>query len=209
MDIASGVLGIGVGLNDNGVAVPSSVPVPVADAQSTIFSNFTQVDNLYFKERTQAPNGCRAIYFPVDDRYTYFLPLNTATGPGATLVNTYNTGFYFAGYGQGINNTGSNNLNSIRFDFYVNYEALVQPQYNNFIPSTPANPSGIDAIKTASDLIASSPNLVTKDSSDIPALGKYDVGSFGALSRLTGGGNSETILPDINVIRKAIYKHPF
>jgi len=183
MDSVSGVLGVGVGLNNQGIASPGVIAAN--DIPSNIFSNFAQVDNLYFHERTQAANGLRAIYFPIDDKYTYFLPLNTgASGPGSTLTNCYNTGFYFAGYAQGLPLNGG----AVRFDFYVNYECLVQPQFNNFIPSTPSQAGNVDVIKTAGDLINASPELVVKPGSEIPGKPSMNVGTGGFLAKLVGNG---------------------
>jgi len=192
MDSVSGVLGIGIGLNNQGVATPSLVSGATADTASSFFGQFNQIDNLYFHERTQAANGLRAIYFPVDDKYTYFLPLLTNAGPGSTTTSTYNTGFYFAGYGQGLPASSG----GVRFDFYINYECLVQPQFNNFIPSSPSNSSSVDVLKTAGDLIANTPELVIKPGSEIPGKKSLDVGTGGYLSKIIGNG--EPVL-DMNV----------
>lgn len=188
MDSVSGVLGIGIGLNNQGVAPPTTIaPATGKDSNSLLFGTFSQVDNLYFHERTQAANGLRAIYFPIDDKYTYFLPLLNASGPGsvANIANTYNSGFYFAGYGSGLPATGG----TVRFDFYVNYECLVQPQFNNFIPSTPSNSSSVDVIKTAGDLIASNNDLVVKAGSEIPGQKNLNIGTGGYLSKIVNEGN--------------------
>jgi hypothetical protein len=208
MDIVSGVLGIGIGLNNSGIGTPGQVTPalnPVAsDANAALFGNFIQVDNLYYSERTQTANGVRAIYFPIDDKFTNFYPLYTTSGgPGNTLANTFVSGFYFAGYGQGLPNTP----NSLRFDFYLNYEAIVTPQFNNFIPQTTGNSQNVNVIQTASDVINTSPSLVVKAGSDIPGKTSDNVGSMGMLTKLVK--DDETILPGMDVIKKMIYKNNY
>lgn len=198
MDNVSGVLGAGVGLNNAGVGTPTVI----AGLGVATFAQFVQVDNLYFKEKTQCANGLRMCYFPIDDKYTYFLPLNSNVAPGSTLANTYNTGFYFAGYGQGLQ---PQTAGMIRFDFYVNYECLVQPQFNNFIPSSPGNSSNISAIQTASDLIQSTPDLIVKSGSDIPG-SNVNVGGANLLKKIARGKDEENLLlPNIGVLGK-LYK---
>lgn len=209
MDVVSGVLGIGIGLNNTGVAQPVAVG-GAADVASQVFANFIQVDNLYFSERTQAANGVRAIYFPMDDKYTNFYPLYTtaqpggAGGPGAALAATYASGFYFAGYGQGL----QVQANSIRFDFYLNFETVVSPAFNNFIPQTTGNAQNINVIQTASDVINSSPSLVVKAGSDIPGKSDDNIGSMGTLTKLVKDSDN-TILPSVDIIKRMIYKNNY
>jgi hypothetical protein len=177
MDIVSGTIGMGIGLNNSGVAPPLGSGAP--DPQSAIFGVTAQVDNLYFKERTPAANGIRGIYFPIDDKYTYFLPLNTLTGPGATLTNCYNTGFYFAGYANGL----PASTVSLRFDMYVNYEAMVIPGFNNFIPTTPGNSSSIDVMQTAANVINENKLKVLHAGSDTADMAT-NIASVGVLRSL-------------------------
>lgn len=197
MDIVSGVLGIGIGLNNSGVATPQAVATtPPVDAASAIFGNFLQVDNLFFSERTQAANGVRAIYFPIDDRFTNFLTMPTSAG---TVPGGFVPGFYFAGYAQGLPQGAS----SLRFDFYINFEAIVTPQYNNFIPQSTSPSSDFKAIEAASLLTTRNKDKLTTPSSDIPG-SNIDISSGGMVAKLA---KETTELPNIDVIRKSLYKY--
>jgi len=210
LDAASGTLGIGVGVNNAGVGVPQPVTSTTSDPGSLPFSIFSQVDNLFFKERGPAVNGVRAIYFPLDDTYVDFHPLYTASaGPGTTLLNCYNTGFYFAGYAQGLipgAGSGSSSTNSVlRFDMYINFEALVQPGFNNYIPTSSFGGGKINALETAGDLIQSSPSLIVNKSSDIPGAKEYDVANVTMLEKLMSQ-SGDPYLPSIDIIKKTIWK---
>jgi hypothetical protein len=178
MDIVSGTIGMGIGLNNSGVAPPLGAGIP--DPQSSIFAISAQVDNMYFRERTQAANGLRGIYFPIDDKYTYFLPINTLAGPGATLSNCYNSGFYFAGYAVSL----PASTVSLRFDMYVNYEAMVIPGFNNFIPTTPGNSSNIDVMQTAANVLNENKMKVLHAGSDTADI-TTNIGSVGVLRSLS------------------------
>jgi hypothetical protein len=200
IDIVSGVVGVGIGLNNSGVAAPQAIGA--TDANSAIFGNFVQVDNLYFSERTQSANGARAIYFPIDDRYTNFLAVYTGTVgvPGATLSNCFTSSFYFAGYGQGLPISSP----VLRFDFYINVEAVVTPQFNNFIPQTTAGSSSVDAISTAAnELMKHNSKLLINNSSDIPGPELSDVSTKSLITNLTGNSSE---LPSMSDIRRSMYK---
>ena len=203
MDIVSGVLGSGIGINNSGVAAPT-VPTTV-DANSATFSNFLQIDNLFFKERTQAANGVRSIFFATDDRYTNFLPVYNGTGgnPGSTLSNTYVSGFYFAGYAQGLPAATIN----LRFDFYLNYEAIVTPQYANFIPTNVESSNGTDIIQSASLLTQQKRELIVTPSADIPGTDRMDIGAGNLISKLVKQAGNQEQLPAVEVIKKMINKH--
>ena len=202
MDIVSGVIGMGIGLNNSGVATPAAINA--VDAASGNFSNFLQIDNLYYSERTQAANGTRAIYFPIDDRYTNFNPVynSTAVGPPSVLANTFVSGFYFAGYAQGLPPA----TNCLRFDLYINFESIVTSNYNNFIPSSTSNASSINAINEASVITNQKADKIVLGSSDIPGSGPGDVSSAGMISKLASKSN-DGYLPSVDVIKKMSYKY--
>ena len=201
MDIVSGVIGVGIGLNNSGVGIPQAVTSTNGDKASDTFVNFLQVDNLLYSERSQAANGARAIYFPIDDRYTNFLSVyNTTTeddNPGKTLANCYATGFYIAGYGQNLP-TGASCL---RFDFYINVEAIVTPAFNNFIPQSTVTTSSIDVIQAANMLTQKNSDKLLTASSDIPGTSENDISAGNLLSKLS----KDEMLPNIDVIKKMNY----
>jgi hypothetical protein len=199
MDICSGVIAMGIGLNNANVAPPQTVGS--TDANSQLFGNFLQIDNLLFSERTQSANGARAIYFPIDDRYTNFLNLltNAAAGTPGSLATSYNTGFYFAGYAQSL----PASLISLRFDFYINYEAIVTPQYNNFIPQSVGSSSSIDAVQAASLLTNKNSDKIISGSSDIPGGNDNNISSANVFSKLAGSSE----LPNIDIVKKLAYKY--
>jgi hypothetical protein len=205
MDIVSGVIGAGIGINNAGVAAPGLSATPANDANSAVFGNFLQIDNLFFKERTQSANGCRSIYFPTDDRYTNFLPVfnGTAGTPGNAIANTYVSGFYFAGYAQGLPISTAN----LRFDFYLNFEALVTPQYANFIPTSTINSSGVDAIQSASLLTTDKKELIVSSNADIPGTDNMNISAGNLINKMIKQANNQEELPSVEIIRKMINKH--
>jgi len=162
MDIVSGIMGIGIGLND--AATPSSIGTPVADANSSVYGTFNYIDDLYFAKRTQAVNGCRAIYFPLDSRFLQFQDLGQ-----------FLNGFHIAFYGMGLPPSSQ----CLRCDFYVQLEATVQPSFNNYITQTPAGYSPSNWLETSSSMINKNPDIVTQGSSDIPLSGGMTGGAAG------------------------------
>jgi len=186
MDIVSGVLGIGIGLNQQGYAQPTGNLLDNA-ADVTFFNQFGQfnlVDDLYFSKVTQAVNGARAIWFPIDDRQTQFVNIPIAqvagTNNGAVL------GYYIVVYGANLPASAQ----CLRFDFIVNYEATVLPAFSNYIPQDISAYSKMDVISATSQVVKSNPELVTQPSNQAPAagfLGGLLSSLGGAVGPLLGG----------------------
>lgn len=168
MDIVSGIIGIGIGLNNVGTAGVTTTPA--TDATSSLFGNFNLIDDLYFSKRTQAVNGCRAIYFPLDTRYLQFQQLGTSL-----------QGFYFAFYGSGLPPSSQ----CLRIDFYIQYECTVQPIFNNYLTQSPGTYSNKNWLETTSEIIHKNPDVVTQTSSDIPS----GTGTGGAAGVGSGWGD--------------------
>lgn len=176
MDIVSGIIGIGVGLNQ----FAGNAALAAVDANSQIFGNFNLIDDAYFSKRTQAINGVRAIYFPLDPRFLQFQSL-------ATSVN----GFYFSFYGAGLPAASQ----CLRVDIYTQYECTVQPQFSGYITQSPGAYSNRNWLETTSDIINKNPDVVTQASSDAPSATAFSAGGgtagvggmFDFVSKLLGG----------------------
>lgn len=160
MDIVSGIIGMGIGLTP----LAGNAIAGVADASSQIYGNFSLIDDLYFSKRTQAVNGARAIYFPLDSRFLQFNPLFTGmVGFGLTYQPSIN-GFHFAFYGAGLPVSAQ----CLRVDMYIQYEATVQPIFNNYITQAPGAYANTNWLEVTSEIIHKNPNVVSQPSSDIP-----------------------------------------
>lgn len=159
MDIVSGIIGMGVGLTPlGGNAIAGAV-----DAASQIYGNFSLIDDLYFAKRTQAVNGVRGIYFPLDNRFLNFNPMFTGIGGSLAYQPSLN-GFHLTFYGAGLPVSSQ----CLRVDFYIQYEATVQPIFNNYITQAPGSYSNTNWLEVTSEIIHKNPNVVTQPSSDIP-----------------------------------------
>jgi len=156
MDIVSGVIGLGIGLNQ--YAAPNIVTTG-KDVSSQVFGNFNLIDDLYFAKRTQAVNGCRAIYFPLDSKFLQFTPMATATA-GSGSVN----GFYFAFYGANLPASSP----CLRVDFYIQYECTVRPEFNGYLTQSPGQYSNKNWLEATSQIIHKNPNMVTQTTSEVP-----------------------------------------
>lgn len=156
MDIVSGVIGIGIGLNQ--YASPNIVTTG-KDSSSQVFGNFNLIDDLYFSKRTQAVNGCRAIYFPLDNRFLQFTQMATSVA-GTGSVN----GFYFAFYGANLPASSP----CLRVDFYIQYECTVKPEFNGYLTQSPGQYSNKNWLETTSQIIHRNPGMVTQTTSDVP-----------------------------------------
>jgi len=120
----------------NPQASAASYTAATLDATSQTLGTFNYIDDLYYSKRSQAINGARGIYFPLDERYTQFLSLPSGGGAGlvAQPAASWNVGFYIAFYGANLPPSAQ----CLRLDFFIDVEATVQPAYNNYIPQSPA-----------------------------------------------------------------------
>lgn len=198
LDSSAGVIGIGIGLNNqSGIGTPALIGA--ADSGSQIFGNFLLVDNLYYSSRSSAVNGCRGIYFPIDQKYLNFLSIYTgvANTTGGVLANTFLNGFYFVVYAQNVPSQG--NVPVLRADMYVNVECVVQPAFANFIPTELPNASNIDVLNEIGNTIKGNPNFVTSSTSDVPGTDRNEIGNLDNIARKFVGD-----YPSINQIQRMV-----
>jgi hypothetical protein len=127
MDIVSGIICQAVGLNQIANPLPSAAAT--IDATSQVFGNFNLIDELPFAKQSQAINGTRGIFFPIDNNMLEFAQIPTGAAT-PTLNNNYKTGFYFAFYGNGLPVASQ----CLRVDFFIDFEMSVAPSFNNYIP---------------------------------------------------------------------------
>lgn len=199
IDASSGVICAAIGLNNqSNIGGPAIVGNGSnVDAASAIFGNFNLIDNLFYASRSQAINGTRSIYFPIDAKYLNFYQIATSTA-AVSLNLTHVNGFYFCGYGSGLPASTA----CLRADFYINIETVVQPSFANYVPSDIPTYAEKDVLKEASQMIQGNPKLVTQTSSDIPGAGSgMNIGALDTLEKL---GYSESVrhIPDIRELNK-------
>lgn len=221
MDIVSGVICIGVGMNQIANPQPSGVVggTSTVDPASAIFGNFNLIDELPFSKQSQAINGARAIYFPIDNNMQEFAQIPTGSGitTGAQmLANTYyKGGFYIAFYGNGLPISSQ----CLRVDFFLDFEMTVAPTFNNYIPQ--AYPSqkytgnhletiskAINRQNVVNDKVAADA-LIQANAPPMIAAGAQDFGSFlkailGGISQLGPIGDVLANIPGIGTIAKTL-----
>jgi hypothetical protein len=191
MDIVSGVIGCGIGFN--GAAAPGQINV-ANSAAAAVYGNYNLIDDAYFSQRTQAVNGLRMVYFPLDSAYTNFIPVGTG-------IN----GYYFVVYGQGLPADSS----CIRVDVYLNFEYTVNPLYSSYVASSAGTCGDTNkAISNATTLIQRNPMLVSQASGDVPNRNNNVSAASGLFGKITGGlsktlgvaGDIASVIPGVNTL---------
>lgn len=217
MDIVSGIVSIGVGMSQ--IANPQPSAAATVDPTSAIFGNFNLVDELPFSKQTQAINGARAIYFPIDNNMQEFAQIPTGSGittAAQMLVNTYyKTGFYIAFYGNGLPISSQ----CLRVDFFLDFEMTVAPTFNNYIPQ--AYPSqkytgnhletiskSISKANVTNDKVAADA-MIQANAPNVSPSGAQDFGSFlkailGGVSQLGPLGDVLGTIPGIGTVAKTL-----
>lgn len=217
MDIVSGVICIGVGMNQ--IANPQPSAAATVDPASAIFGNFNLIDELPFSKQSQAINGARAIYFPIDNNMQEFAQIPTGssiTTAAQMLANTYyKGGFYIAFYGNGLPISSQ----CLRVDFFLDFEMTVAPTFNNYIPQ--AYPSqkytgnhletiskSINRQNVVNDKVAADA-IIQANAPATSITGAQDFGSFlkailGGISQMGPLGDVLSNIPGIGTIAKTL-----
>jgi hypothetical protein len=221
MDIVSGVICIGVGMNQIANPQPSGAVggTSTVDPSSAIFGNFNLIDELPFSKQSQAINGARAIYFPIDNNMQEFAQIPTGSGittAAQMAANTYyKGGFYIAFYGNGLPISSQ----CLRVDFFIDFEMTVAPTFNNYIPQAyPSQKYTGNHLETISKSLTRQNVVNDKVAADailqanaptISPTGAQDFGSFlkailGGISQLGPVGDVLASIPGIGSIAKAL-----
>lgn len=113
---ASGFITLGTDFSDAIYTAAISAPIPTAAA----YGQFNLIENLYHHVGKAAVQGAEVMlrFIPKDESYFDYVPINNIRPTT------------FVGYITGV----AASTNALRVDIVANYEAMVLPQYTDYIP---------------------------------------------------------------------------
>lgn len=186
-DIVSGMVG-GAITFDPAIGDPSAVgTVELAGAR---YGQYDLIDDSYFSYRTQAINGLRLIYVPIDPSQEEY-----------QTVGQELRGECIHFYGQGLPPSSP----CLRVDIYANYECLADASFQNYIPSTSCSGKA-DEVRTATKVLSENKDLAISSMKNYeekkPSILKTLLGGLGVLGNaagnfLPGGAAIAKVLPSI------------
>lgn len=196
LDQTKGIIGGGIAVNTQApYAHPPQNPATV-DADSAVFSNFLNVDNLAYAFRTQLINGIKMNYFPVDDKFLFFRQIPVANPVMAANDETYSP-YGFAWVVYFANCPPASTI--ARLDVYLNFELMVQPQMRNFINSDVITAKSRTTLEQTSNFILEPHNrrfIVT----DMTSSDNDQVSTFEGFRKLLGGNRESLALLENRII---------
>ncbi len=141
LDSASGVFGGAINFETVSSTANGGVLASLAR-----YGNFNLIDDSYFSTRSNPLDGMRLLYIPYDPSTEEFNNLGTSKS---------STNFLF--YAQGFPPSQS----AIRIDVYLNYETVLDPEFQNFVPTTMAAPSTSQEIRNSVDYATKNGKVTT------------------------------------------------
>lgn len=136
-----GVIGGAIVFDSN--VLPTGVGLPVTSLDK--YGDFSIAMDSYYHQENLSLNGIRELYFPLDNTYEQYLTPGTAKN-----------GFAFLIYIQ----DGVASAANYKVDIFVNYEALPDSSFLNYIPQSSCNPSDSSNKENAIRTVQQNPILV-------------------------------------------------
>jgi len=190
LDQTKGIIGGGIAVNTQAPYAhpPVTTAAATVDADSVIFSNFLNVDNLPFAYRTQLINGLKMNYFPVDDHFLNFRQIILGNPTIAANDETSSPwGFAWVCY---IAN-GPPSTIVARLDVYLNLELMVQPQMRNFINNDVQYAKSRTTLQETSEFVLRNPGFI---SGEMSGNDNDRVSTFEGFKKLLGGNTEDIAL---------------
>lgn len=117
LDIVQGVIGGAIVFDQN--VNTGDYSVPTNNASLGKYGDFNLAMDAYYTQENLTLNGIRELYFPLDTTFEQYQPLNTSKNGFGMLVYCFG----------GVPTTAS-----YKIDISVNYEALADATFLNYIP---------------------------------------------------------------------------
>lgn len=117
------------------------------------YSNFDLAMDSFYHQENLCLEGCRELYFPIDNTFEEYMKLaNTTTASITPYLNTENVlnnvllksdqDYYKSGFNYMIYVLGAPaNTACFKVDIYCNFECLPNAEFLNYMPITPSAPS--------------------------------------------------------------------